>query len=213
MSPSTSPPRPSVQASLPRILAATAEVVCQGYAVLPGTRELLEPNQSPLELLDRLVATEERYPDAVMFLAHALEPRFAVWWGCLCVWHYARTTLNLAEIKTLAGAVAWVLEPNEATRQQAEALTVPVSDGVASKLAAAAAATGGSTVTPPSSRVGDLVASALVLTPPLGGMEAILPTYRRIIALGIRVAQGHYHFKREEKKPARQGPFWPGQTI
>jgi hypothetical protein len=43
-------------------------------------------------------------------------------------------------------------------------------------------------------------------------MEEIMPTYRRIIALGIRVAQGRYHFKPELRKtPARNGPFWPGQ--
>jgi len=212
-------PNQSSTSDLPFLPAKTAAEVCDSFRVRQTARALLEQGMPPLALLDRLVAQESLYPDALDFLAHAVERRHAVWWGCLCVWLVARSTLSLAERRALAAAVAWALDPSEANRKQAQALAAPVADRGPGRLAAAVGATGGSMlpegqppVAPPPSLTGDYLAGALQLTATLAGLDAVMMTYRRFIGLGIRIAQGHYTPKKDRPGSAKEKHFWPGQA-
>ncbi len=170
----------SSASALTFIAFPSAAEVCRTYAARDTTRACLEPGQTPLALLDRLVAEERLYPDALDFLAHALDRRQAIWWGCLCIWLTARSALSVDELRALAGAIAWVVDPSEANRIKALALAAPVADRGAGMLAAAVGASG------------DSLAKALQLTASLGGADALVASCRRSIGLGIRVAQGHH---------------------
>lgn len=58
--------------------------------------------------------------DALTFLAHWLEPRQAVWWGCQCLWHGCRERLDPATEASFQTIVRWVMKPEEQGRRQCE---------------------------------------------------------------------------------------------
>ncbi len=59
---------------------------------------------------------------AVRLMAHALPPREAVWWACMCADHTAPEDLPDADRQARVGAEQWVRRPNDASRRAAMAL-------------------------------------------------------------------------------------------
>src|SRR5262245_36694002 len=104
-----------LQAPMARVKAASAAEVCENFALKKEAQPLLGKEQSPREVLEVLLAKKQNGP-AVDFLAHALPPREAIWWGCLCLQAVSGSGLSPMEAAAWKAAVAWVLDPTEQTR-------------------------------------------------------------------------------------------------
>src|SRR5262245_44527332 len=97
---------PALWPSLP----ASAAEVCSRYA---AAGEAPPPGGSAARDYFERLCREERYDTAIVFLAHALPARAAVWWGCVCLWDVARLSPRPPVEAALGAAVRWVLEPTE----------------------------------------------------------------------------------------------------
>lgn len=209
-------PRPKDGLVLPRIFAGFASEVCADYTPGRATRTLLPQKPTPLQLLDHLVAAEDRYREAVDFLAHALMgKRVALWWGCLCVWGVTSPQTPPGEQKALASAVRWLLVPTEEHCLAAGEFADSTAAGLLATATANTLSLAPPTlppIEPPPGLLGDTVAAALHLAATRNGPERLFPSYRTFIALGIRIAQGRY-LERKKSPHARDvnEPYWPGQ--
>ncbi len=196
------------QAPLAKVKATTAVEVCKNFDLKEEARPLLRERQSPREFLEALLVNK-KYAPAVDFLAHALPPREAIWWGCLCVQKVSGSKLTPTEAAACKAAVAWVLDPTEENRQAAKApaeaakLSTP-----AGGLAMAATWTGGSLappVTNPNPKVpppppvppgpfvpAKVVAGAILLASVKGDPARIADTQRSFVELGVGVAEGRF---------------------
>ncbi len=138
---------------LSKIKARKAREVPGGDWLDEESLALLRDDPTPLEFLDALIA-QERFADAIHFLAHAIPKREAVWWGCLCIKLAGGENLSPKELAALTAAVRWALRPEEeyraAAKEPAEAagfeapagnlaLAVQFSGGYASRFARSAA--------------------------------------------------------------------------
>ena len=195
-------------AALQKVTARSAAEVCRNFDLKEEARPLLRDGQTPREFLDALVANRKFAP-AIDFLAHALPPREAIWWGCLCVQQAAGSRLSPPEASACKAAAAWVLDPTEENRQAAKApadaatLRTP-----AGGLAMATAWTGGS-LAPPMANANPkvpppppvppgpyvpakVVAGAILLAAVKGDPTRIADTQRTFVELGIGVAEGRF---------------------
>ena len=205
-------------APLAKVTASRATDVCKNFDLKEEARPFLRDGQSPREFLETLVANK-RYAPAIDFLAHALPPREAVWWGCLCVQQAGGTELSPLETAACKAAVAWVLDPTEENRQAAktpaEAAKLSTAAG---GLAMAATWTGGSLAPPMDSSnpkvpppppvppgpyvPAKVAAGAILLASVKGDPTRIADTQRSFVELGIGVAEGRFVWPEAPKKRA-----------
>ena len=191
-----------------KVKAATAAEVCRNFDLKPEARPLLNNRQSPREFVEALLANARHGP-AIDFLAHALPPREAVWWGCLCVQRLGAPAPSPAEAAALKAAVAWVLDPTEENRAAAKAPAEAAKVGTpAGGLAMAATWTGGSLAPPMTSSnpkvpppppvppgpfvPAKVVAGAILLASVKGDPTRIADTQRSFVELGVGVAEGRF---------------------
>lgn len=83
-------------------------------------RRLLTPEMTARGLFDASVEAQN-WPNAIQILAWLLPKRAAVWWGCLCSWQATRPDPMARAETALQAALAWVQDPSEPRRRQAEA--------------------------------------------------------------------------------------------
>ena len=202
-----------------KIRASSAAEVCKNFPLKEDARPLLRAGQSPREFLEALIAGGKHAP-AIEFLAHALPPREAIWWGLLCLQQINGSMLSPAETAACKAAVAWVLDPTEenrrAVREPAQAAGPSTPAGV---LALAATWTGGSLAPdpkpnpnpkvppPPPVPPGPFlparaVAGAVLLVAVKGDPVRLAQTQRSFVELGIGVAEGRFVWPEVEKKSA-----------
>ncbi|SRR6266542_929779 len=196
-----------IQTAMANVKAMRADEICKNFALKEDARSLLREGQSPSEFLELLLGNE-RYPAAVEFLAHAMPPREAIWWGCLCLQHAAGSSLALLESEALKAAAEWVLDPSEDNRGAARARGEAVGVGApAGSLAMAVAWTGGG-LAPPSQPHPKVPPPPLVPPGPFLSAKAvkgavllaavkadplrISDTQRLFVELGIAVAEGRF---------------------
>jgi hypothetical protein len=198
------------QVPWPKVKAAQAADVCQHYTLKEEARPLLRHGLSPAAFVADLVASRQ-YPAAVDFLAHALPPREAVWWGCICLRH-AAPELAPPEQAACKAAVDWVLDPTDDIRQAAQkpgeaaGLATP-----AGGLALAATWTGGSLAPPKLPAVppgpflpAKAVAGAIKLAAAKGDPSRMADTQRLFVELGVGVAEGRFVWPEVPRKaPAK----------
>lgn len=200
--------------ALRKVKAATAAEVCERWEVPSEARALLKPSATPREYLDALVAARQLRA-AIGFLAHALPPREAVWWGALCVKHVSPGALPAPETDALRAAVTWVLDPTEPNREAAKGPGEKAGIATpAGALATAASWTGG-TLAPPLPRVAPVVpgpwlpakavAGAVVLASTKGG-GGLEETQARFLELGSGIAEGRISWP--DVKPRAAGRTW-----
>jgi hypothetical protein len=207
------------QSHTTKIRAATAAEVCGNFELKADVRPLLSANQTPREFLDTLLARDKNAA-AIEFLAHALPPREAIWWGCLCLQHAKGSSVSPPETAAEKAAVQWVLDPSEENRRAAK----PAGDsaGVTTPggcLAMATAWTGGSLAPPipqPHAKAPPIppvppdpflpakaVAGAVMLAAVRSEPARFVDMQRRFVGLGIGVAEGRFVWpetKRASKK-------------
>jgi uncharacterized protein DUF6931 len=206
------------QGPLAKVKATTAVEVCRNFDLKEEARPFLRGGQSPREFLEALLANK-KYAPAIDFLAHALPPREAVWWGCLCVQRVGTSKLSAAEAAACKAAAAWVLDPTEENRLKAKAPAEAATlSSPAGGLATAATWTGGSLAPPmsnPNPKVpppppvppgpflpAKAVAGAILLAAVKGDPTRIADTQHSFVELGVGVAEGRYVWPEVPKRRA-----------
>jgi hypothetical protein len=182
-----------------KIKAATAAEVCTHFQLDLEPRSMLRDAMSPREFLAALIAGKQPLA-GIDFIAHALPPRDAIWWGCLCLQHACGSDLSVPDKAACKAAVRWVLQPTEENRAAANApaeAAGPVSP--TGGLASAAFHTGGNIAppkTPPvSPRPFDpakAVARAIKLASTKAEPAKMVDTQRLFVELGIGIAEGRF---------------------
>jgi hypothetical protein len=200
-------PRP-----MKKVKAALAAEICARYEPRDDARPLLSPTATPREFLEALEAREQ-HASALSFLAHALPPREAVWWGCLCLRQASAAALPPAEADALRSAAEWVLEPNEERRRTAEKLAEGAGVGTASGCLATAVGWTGGSLSPPDPRIPVVapgphlpakgVAGAVLLASVRAEPTRIAGLQRSFVELGVGVAEGRFSWPDVKPKPPR----------
>jgi len=186
-------------APLVKIEAATAAEICARFLASREARALLRDGMGPEPFIEALMANEQ-YIAGIDFLAHALPPREAVWWGCLCFQHACGRPMSEPDKGAATAAVHWVLQPGDNTRGAAKAqgeAAGPAS--VAGALAMAAyqtgpgfASPGGPAIPPPPFGTAKSVANAVKLACTKADPARMIDTQRSFVELGIGVAAGRF---------------------
>ncbi len=184
---------------LVKVTPATAAEICDRFDLMKEARVLLGDQMAPREFVEALVAGKQ-YITGIDFMAHALPPREAIWWGCLCLQQVSGNNMSPVDKAACRAAVQWVLAPSEENRAAAAApaqTAGPIS--AAGSLAAAAAQTGGNIAPPgaPPMAPGPFapakaVAGAVKLASTKAAPTKIVETHRLFVELGIGVAEGRY---------------------
>jgi hypothetical protein len=213
-------------APLTKIKATTAAEVCRNFDLKEDARPLLRDRQSPREFLDALLA-EKKHAPAIDFLAHALPPREAIWWGCLCLQASIGSRLSPPDAEALKAAAQWVLHPSEENRRAAQARGEAAGvRAPAGALAMAAGWTGGSLAPPmpatnpkvpqpPPVPPGPFVparavSAAIQLAVAKGDPTRFVQTQRSFVELGAGVAEGRFVWPeaRRENRPPTAERTW-----
>jgi hypothetical protein len=96
-------------------LAATC-----AYLELPAeVQELAKKTLSGDKVIADLVE-EKQHLDALRLRAYLLPKRESVWWGCLCVRDELNGPLAPKQVAALDAAIAWVSDPCDESRREAE---------------------------------------------------------------------------------------------
>lgn len=202
---------------LKKVKATLAAEVCARFDLREDSRPLLTPTATPRGFLETLGA-HGQHASALSFLAHALPPREAVWWGCLCLRQASAVPPPAAEAEVLKAVAEWVLDPTEERRRAAAALAEAA--GVGSPpgcLATAVAWTGGSlgpanpkvpAVPPGPDLPAKAVAGAALLASAKADPARIADVQRGFVELGVGVAEGRVTWPDVKPKPPRRS--WGG---
>ncbi len=128
-----------------RIRFAAARNVFEAFPDLSYAAAPPADDSAPLDYARALLASP-RPTDAIVFLAHLLPRREAVWWSVQCV----RAMLGAsADDGALRAADAWVRAPEEDHRNAALAVANAADQRAATTWLAFAAAWSGGSITPP----------------------------------------------------------------
>lgn len=102
---------------MPQLRFATARSLLDAFPELTDKLAIAPADESPLAYLSKLSA-QEKLEDAVVFCAHLLPRREAVWWACGSVKQLMKTA-NTDGSEGFRAAEAWVYEPSEDNRCRA----------------------------------------------------------------------------------------------
>jgi hypothetical protein len=102
-------------------LSGRPEDLAACLAVMPEEAEVVRASADAVDALQRL-CDGGMLLGAVRLLAHALPPREAVWWACMCADHTAPDDLAEADRAVRLASEQWVRRPSEATRRGAMAV-------------------------------------------------------------------------------------------
>ncbi|KXF83501.1 DUF6931 family protein [Enterovibrio coralii] len=172
-----------------------AENILKLYEPQEGILPLIEPGMTPAQLIQRAMQ-EGLYADAVIFLAHGLPVREAVWWGCVCAG--MRDDWDEKQLGAIHAAKAWVHTPDETSRRYAEQMAneATLQNG-AGWIAQAVFWSGGSitgpsdpVVPPPEYLYAHAVGGSINLTAILPDGAQAEARYHQFIEMGINIANG-----------------------
>ena len=198
--------------ALAKVAYETAAEVCRKSTAGDQARALLQDGMNPCEFLDALIA-ERLHADAVVFLAHALPKREAVWWACLCAEQVLGPEPPPATASALKAARAWVIDPTEESRRAALPAAEAADLGTPAGCAALAAYFSGGSLAPPDLQAvppgehltGKMVASSLSLAAVIKEPEKSSEKYASFLELGLEAAEGRQPWF-EPPKPPSGGP-------
>jgi len=136
-----------------------------------------------------------RPTDAIVFLAHLLPRREAVWWAIQCVRAMLGSSADDAALRT---ADAWVRAPEDGNRRAALAAFDPANQRAASTWLAFAAGWSGGSVTPPDkdpmpappAACAQGVHTAVILAACAGDPLGVIGRLKACAEAGIRFADG-----------------------
>ena len=169
--------------------------VLELYEADDVTNAALKPEMNCLELLS-VLGQQEEFKSCVQLLSFALPKQHAVWWAIGCVERTSADTLTDQETAALEAAKAWVIDPSEENRREAETTAEPIKMGSAAGVTTLGAFwSGGSLgppeyddVAPPDNLTGQAVYAAMLMTFNAGeGRDVNLPGFYEA---GIKIANG-----------------------
>lgn len=100
-----------------KINAKTAKELTEHYdAIEENAFDLLQADSTPEEYINTLLE-KEYFADSIIFLAHALPKREAIWWACLCSKSMTNKKTKADDLASLTMAEKWVYEPDEKIRR------------------------------------------------------------------------------------------------
>jgi hypothetical protein len=190
-----------------RLRFATANSVYEASADLRMMAEPPADGAAPLDHARTLLGSK-RPNDAILFLAHVLPRREAVWWAIQCV----RGLLGgKAEDEALQSAESWVRAPEDETRLAALAIARAADPRAATTLLAFAAGCSGGNIgitdlppmPAPPSACGNAANAAIMMAVTAGEPRSVMEKIRACAEAGIRFADGG---EASVNVPAAPGP-------
>ncbi len=194
-----------------KVKAATAAEICAHFTLEKEPHSLLQKDMGPREFLAALLSAKH-FLAGIDFMAHALSPRDAIWWGCLCLQHACGNDFTPSDRAACKVAVRWILVPSEENRAAANAPAEAAgAASPAGGLAAAAYHTGGNIAPPkaPPASPGPFdsaraIARAVKLACTKLDPVRMADTQRLFVQLGIGVADGRFGFTEARNRSAIQ---------
>ncbi len=130
-----------------KINAKTAQELTIHYdAIDDDAFELLQPETTPEEYINKLIENEY-FADSIIFLAHGLPKREAIWWACLCAKVVTDKDTKADDLASLTMAEKWVYEPDDKKRRMCGTLAEKGEYKTAQNWAAAAVFWSGGSIT------------------------------------------------------------------
>jgi hypothetical protein len=177
-----------------RIRFASARNVFEAFPDLSYAAAPPADDSAPLDYARALLASP-RPTDAIVFIAHLLPRREAVWWAIHCVRAMHRGT---ADDEALRAADAWVRAPEEDNRNAALAIANAADHSAPTTWLAFAAAWSGGSMTPPDqkpmpappSACAKAAHTAVVLAACSGDPPGVVQRLTACAEAGIRFADG-----------------------
>lgn len=184
--------------SMKKVVAKKAVDIILNFELIEEFQPLLDYEQAPAEYFETLM-NNEHYHDAVIFLAHAIPTREAVWWACVCSRHHmqdADVTYQLG----LNAAEAWAYDSTEENRRICEKYVEKENNATPASWAATAAFWSGGSITaidkpamePPPNIYAHAVAGAIIKSAGLGTppVKEVEKRYKNYLKHGIDIANG-----------------------
>jgi hypothetical protein len=173
----------------------------QGVQLPNGIRKLVQPRQTPTQLLD-LLLLDDQLTNAITFLAQALPGREALVWSCLAIEELAGETMPRPERLVFNQCIRWVMHPVSSLPPRAAefdaALQATAVDGLSEAIIAGNARVEAEQnqkpIGPDTGPLPRLVTTTINRLTFAAGHEEIVPRQRCVIAIGIGVARGIYRF-------------------
>ena len=103
--------------NMKKINAKTAKELTAHYdAIEDDAFDLLQPKLTPEEYINKLIE-KEYFADSIVFIAHGLPKREAIWWACLCAKVVTNKETKADDLASLTMAEKWVYEPDDKKRR------------------------------------------------------------------------------------------------
>ena len=167
-----------------------AQELAAALTLSKPARGRLSPDLSPGAYL-KVLLQDRRWSDAIRFLAHALPPRKAVWWACLCVEHVLEERKEGPERVVVQTTTRWVVAPSAGLAQAAGKAAQPLpSSSPCHALGKAAEASGESPEATPlagKSNPAGRFAAAAVLLAAAEQPQDLVHLYRQFLYIGLDV--------------------------
>jgi hypothetical protein len=189
----------------------------------PEARARLRPALQTVDFFAELRASD-LLADARRVLAHALPPRRALWWGCLCAWEAYRPEPPADVLGILRGLTEYVQQPDDGQRRALRALGMAAGmNTLAGHLALAAFCSTGSlskpglpTVSPAPFVTGRLVGVAVYLASVKRAPARYRERLAQFLEVGLEVARGDNLWPEPTVQavvPARREPARPRAVL
>ena len=194
-------------AKLTHIEAKTAAEVTARYELEEPAEAALTDKQTPAEFLTALT-DRQLFVDACRFLAQALPKREAVYWAWLCSVDAPKGKKPALADTALQTTEMWVLKPSQdlcrAAKEASDAVGLKVPAGLAA-LAVFFSRESMSPpdlapVPPPPHLTGVTASNAVILSVLLADPKLAADNYRKVLDLGLEVAEGKKRWKEEPPK-------------
>ena len=101
-----------------KITAKIAQEITELFEFVDEIQPKLDDQRPPVAYFQLLV-DKGHYQDAITFLAHAIPPKEAVWWACVCARHHFDAADESFQ-QGLKAAEAWVYDDSEENRRICE---------------------------------------------------------------------------------------------
>jgi hypothetical protein len=159
--------------------------------------ELLKPEFDPDEYL-KLLLDHELYEDSIIFLAHGLPKREAIWWACVCVRSMTGDETKADDLASLQVAEKWVYDPDEKNRRLCGTLAEKGEYKSAHSWTAAAVFWSGGSITaekdpavePAPYLYAHAVSGAILTAVGMGDADNIEDHFKSFIEKGMNIADG-----------------------
>ncbi|EGR1074626.1 DUF6931 family protein [Vibrio cholerae] len=173
----------------------SAQNILDLYEASPELLTIIKDQLTPYQLI-QIALKQTLFSDVVIFLAHSLPIREAIWWASLCA--SLRTDWNEDEWGAIRAAKAWVHNPDENNRRYAEDMAKKSGLKTGAGWAAQAVFWSGGSMTaskepivpPPPYLYAHAVAGCISLSAILPNGEHTNQNYNTFIEIGLNIAQG-----------------------